>query len=357
MGRLVRIAYFAHVSGGSRSGVFQKIAAQVDHWRTRGHIVRGFIATRDDPDPWRSSLGDCTVGQYASPSSRMRVMVNLVRAMRSYDPNVAYLRWDLFYPPMVWFPEQAALVLEVNTDDLHEYALGSRTRSLYNTLTRDVMLTRARALVFVTSELSRCASFARYTGRHLVVTNGIDLAAYPELPAVERGPLRLAFVGSDREPWHGVDKLMTLAAMRPEWCFDVVGPRNESRTSPPNVRWHGSLERADVLSVLAKADVGVGTLALHRNVMTEACPLKVREYLAVGLPVLYAYIDSDMGSLGSWCLRIANSESNIVDEIDRIDAFVRGCRGTRIPRSSVAHIDLRFKEQQRLALFDDLAGV
>lgn len=353
----MRIAYFAHASGGSRSGVFQKIAAQVDQWRTGGHLVCVFIATRDDPAPWLSRLGDCVVGQYASLGSRMRAMVDLVRAMRSFDPNVAYLRWDLFYPQMVWFPAQTPLVVEVNSDDLHEYALGSRARSVYNSLTRDVMLMRARALVFVTSELSRCASFARYPGRHLVVSNGIDLAAYPEPPAVEGGPLRVAFVGSDREPWHGVDKLMTLAAMRPDWCFDIVGPRNESRTSPPNILWHGSLERAEVLSVLAKADVGVGTLALHRKLMTEACPLKVREYLAIGLPVLYAYSDADVDSLGPWCLRIANTESNIVDEIDRIDAFVRRSRGTRIPRPSVAHIDLASKEQQRLRLFDDLAGV
>ncbi len=352
----MRIAYFAHVSGGSRSGVFQKIAAQVDQWQASGHDVRGFIATRDNAASWRTRFGDSIVGQYTGMSSRMRVMVDLVRAMRRFDPDVAYLRWDLFYPPMAWFPARTPVVIEVNSDDVHEYALGTRARSVYNKLTRDFMLKRARALVFVTSELSESEHFARCTGRHVVVANGVDLTAYPQLPAVEQGPLRLVFVGSDREPWHGVDKLITLAAMHDDWCFDVVGLRSESGTAPPNVIWHGPLERADVLGVLARADVGIGTLALHRKQMGEACPLKVREYLAVGLPVLYAHADPDVELLGPQCLRIANTETNILDESDRIDAFVRRARGTRIPRSSVAHIDVGSKERQRLALFDDLAG-
>jgi hypothetical protein len=90
--------------------------------------------------------------------------------------------------------------------------------------------------------------------------------------------------------------------------------------------------------------------------MNEACPLKVREYLAVGLPVIYANRDPDAERLGSLTLRIANTESNVVDELQGIEEFVERCRGRRVPRAMVAHIDAAHKERQRLSLFEEIAG-
>jgi Glycosyl transferases group 1 len=352
----MRIAYFAHVNGGSRSGVFHKIAGQAEQWRTEGHIVRVFVLTRDDAAHWQRALGDALVCRYDRVLSRMTAMTKLVRAMRRFHPKVVYLRQDLFYPQMLCFPAHAALIVEVNTDDLYEYALGRRIRAFYNARTRDIMLRRARGLVFVTAELSLRPTFRNYPGRHCVVTNSIRLEAYPTFPAPASEHPRLVFIGTAGQPWHGVDKLVTLAVMRRDWRFDIVGMRDETHSSPPNIDWHGPLERAEALGVLAHADVGVGTLALHRLSMNEACSLKVREYLAVGLPVLYANRDADADGLDPYTLRIANTESNVVDELRRIEAFVERSRGLRVSRSSVAHIDLAEKERQRLALFEDLAG-
>jgi hypothetical protein len=354
----MRIAYFAHVNGGSRSGVFHKIAGQAEQWRTEGHIVRVFVLTRDDAAHWQRALGDALVCRYDRVLSRMTAMTKLVRAMRRFHPKVVYLRQDLFYPQMLCFPAHAALIVEVNTDDLYEYALGRRIRAFYNARTRDIMLRRARGLVFVTSELSLHPSFRNYPGKHCVVTNGIRLEAYPTFPPPASEHPRLVFIGTAGHSWHGVDKLVTLAAMHSDWRFDIVGMRNETHTSPPNINWHGPLERAEALGVLAHADVGVGSLALHRDGLNEACSLKVREYLAVGLPVLYANRDADADGLDPYTLEIANTESNVVDELPRIEAFVERSRGlrVRVPRSSVAHIDVAQKERQRLALFEDLAG-
>ena len=53
---------------------------------------------------------------------------------------------------------------------------------------------------------------------------------------------------------------MTLAALRSDWRFDIIGMRNEAQVSLPNVAWHGPLERAEALPILARADVG-GTVA------------------------------------------------------------------------------------------------
>lgn len=350
----MRIGYFAHVNGAAHSGVVHKMAGQIGQWRVHGHEVRAFIATRDDDGPWRSLFPGALVRRYESPASRMRAMTALVRHLRRFAPAITYLRWDLFYPQMLWFPSSTPLVVEVNSDDLAEYRLGSRLRSFYNARTRDLALARARALVFVTSELSDNRSFRHLRARHTVITNGIDLRAYPELPAPSNERPRLAFVGTASQPWHGIDKLVTLAYLRPDWRFDIVGSRDDDRTSPPNMTWHGPLDRAGVIDVLARADVGVGTLALHRKSMDESCSLKVREYLAVGLPTIYGGRDPDADVLGSCTLRIPNTETNVLDDLARIDGFVARSRGLRVPRAAVAHIDVSRKEQQRLGLFEDL---
>ncbi len=352
----MKIAYFAHVSGVRDPGVIFKIAGQLAQWRAHGHTAKAFIATSDRDTTWKSALGGALVCQFDGPVSRMRTMARLVHAVRRFNPRITYLRWDVFYPPMLWFPRRAALVVEVNTDDLQEDALGSRLRATYNARTRGFILSRAKALVFVTSELSHRASFSRYPGRHCVVTNGVELAAYPVLPAMPREHPRLVFVGSAGQPWQGIDKLVTLAAMRPEWQIDVVGMDRQMQGSPANVTWHGRLGRTDVIRILAQADVGVGALAIHRKGLDEACALKVREYLAVGLPVVYAGRDADADVLGEHVLSIANTESNVVDELGRITTFVLRSQGDRVPRTAVGHIDTAFKEEQRLALFDDLAS-
>lgn len=354
----MQIAYYAHVNDARRSGVLLKIAGQIREWRAAGHDVRLFVLTRDTDDPWTEAIGDVVIARYAGALARIRAVATLVGAIRAYKPKLVYMRWELFYPPLVLLPVRVPLVLEINTDDKGEDAWAGRGRRAYQMLTRWILMRKARAFVFVTSELSKSESFKGFKARHRVVTNGVDLDAYPILPAATGSEPRLVFVGTAGQPWHGVDKLLKFAPLRPDWQFDIVGMDSDimdpDAAVPPNLVFHGALDRAGVVEKLAAADVGIGTLALHRKAMDEACPLKVREYLAMGLPVLYGYEDPDADGLSPYTLRIPNTETNLTDAIDAIDAFVTRSRGVRIPREAVAHIDIRVKEEQRMALFDEL---
>jgi glycosyltransferase involved in cell wall biosynthesis len=352
----MRIAYVAHLNLGRESGVVLKAAAQMERWRAAGHEVRAFVVSRDSDVTWQERLGETTLARYHGPLSRLRAMTRLARSVRRYAPDILYLRYDLFYPSMLLFPRRARLVVEVNTDDTAEYALGSRARAVYNAQTRGIVLRAAAAMVFVTSELAGSPAFAASRGRRVVIPNGIDLGSYPELPPPPEDRPHLVFVGSLRQAWQGTDKLLRLARLRPDWRVDVVGPDQGQAEVPGNVTLHGPLSRLGVIDVLARAHVGVGTLALHRKGMSEACPLKSREYLAVGLPLFYACDDPDVGRVGEHALQLANTEHNIEEELPRIDAFVSRVKGARVPRAAVSHIDVSEKERQRLALFDALTA-
>src|SRR5512147_2265569 len=106
----MRIAYLAHVNAARRSGVMPKMAGQIEHWRAAGHDVRLFVATRDADDPWTERVGDAVVRRYGGPLSRLRALVGLVEGIRAFRPSLVYVRWDLFYPPMLRLPRRAPLV-------------------------------------------------------------------------------------------------------------------------------------------------------------------------------------------------------------------------------------------------------
>lgn len=94
-----------------------------------------------------------------------------------------YLRRDLVYPGYVQLAVQLPLVQEVNSDELAELKLYSRTQYLYHLTTRNLLDRRTKGWVFVTREL--CAVhpyFSRLPGRKIVIANGIDLERFPHLP-------------------------------------------------------------------------------------------------------------------------------------------------------------------------------
>ena len=355
----MRIVYVAHVNDLATSGVVSKIAGQTEEWRRQGHDARLLLLTRDRGQR-EARLPDARVFSYGGPVSRMQALARLVRAARRLQPSIVYVRKDLFYPQLLALPRSAGLVLEINEDDLVEYRLGSRRRFEYNRLTRGILLRRARGLVFVTSELQRSPSFAGHRMPSIVVSNGMRLGDYPEVPAPANPRPRLVFVGTSGQVWQGVDKVVTLAALEPGWDVDVIGARAEdmadSAATVPNVTWHGPLDHASALRVMAGADVGIGTLALHRKAMHEAGALKLREYLALGLPVIYGNEDADVDAIPELTLRIPNTETNVTTDIQRIESFVEAARGRRIPRAALAHLDTEAKEARRLAFLRTVAG-
>jgi hypothetical protein len=122
------------------------------------------------------------------------------------------------------------------------------------------------------------------------------------------------------------------------------------------MRVHPPLSRKEFEPLLARADAAIGTLALHRKAMQEACPLKVREYLAHGLPVVIAYEDTDFVGEDTWfLLRLPNEESNVDHHAADVRAFVERVRGRRVARSEVdGRIGSEAKERRRLAFLRSL---
>ncbi len=347
----IRVAYVVHHDVGQTNGVVRKFAAQMRAWKEMRVEVCLFAATPSGRVT--SLLDDLAVEAFPRTEGRFRQVRRLSDAVGKWQPDLIYLRFGTYYWSLARLMRRTPTVLELNTNDIEEYRVSlSPLKYLYHRLFRGRMITAADAAVAVTSEVAKGCDLPT-----TVIANGISLADYQVLQPVHTDRLRGVFMGSPGLEWHGVDKVMQAAGELSQWHFDIIGCEMEPGIpAPSNMTWHGLLGRKEYEKVIAQADVAFGTLALHRKGMNCACPLKVREYLAFGLPVVIGYSDEDFPMPEDFLLQLPNTEANVVTHLGEIDEFGRSWRGRRVPRPAVEQIDVGHKERARVELFKSVLG-
>jgi glycosyltransferase involved in cell wall biosynthesis len=347
-------------------GAGHKIRSQISLWRSMGHTVDLFALTpvkiSSIPDarefPFGGSARMPILKFISRELSRSRALADLIAAVRRYRPDVIYLRYAMFSLPLHNLFKVAPLVMEVNSNDLDE----NRSRGLFlywlNRLTRDLMFSRCAGWVAPSHELADLPANQRHGKQVCVVSNGIELDRYETLASEDHPTPSLTLVGSPGMNWHGVDKLIGLAEQYPELDIHIVGYSKDdlSRSIPENVSLHGYLQPADVKQVLMKTDVAFGTLALHRKNMMEASPLKVREALAYGIPVVLGYDDTDLRDVRSdLFLFLPNTPDNVSSHAQLIRDFAFHVKGKRVQRELIRPLIDRYeKEQKRLEFFEQV---
>lgn len=355
----MKIAYVCQWDPFVEDGVVKKVNAQVKAWRALGAEAEVFCVGPSSRRPRPQKLGGRTFVYRRKLAGRARATLSLRRAIRAYAPDLVYVRYSLFLPPLT-YARTAPTVVEVNSNDRREYRVRGRNVLLYNEINRRLLFARARGLACVTDELATSQDFSRFGKPSRAISNGIDLQVAEPLPPAGNEHPRAAFMVGSPGPWHGVDKILRLARELPNIDFEIIGvrPADLPEVQPPNVTTHPPLSRHEYEPILARCDLALATLALHRKGMTEAAPLKVREYLLYGLPVVLAYEDPDLREPAWFVLRIPNTDANVRDHAGEIGAFAVSVAGRRVPRQLVApRLDLLAKEAERLQFFGEvLAG-
>jgi glycosyltransferase involved in cell wall biosynthesis len=355
----MKIAYVAQLEADRETGVNKKIIDQVTAWERSGHQARLF-ALSPSSERWGGWQGvPIEIESYASAPRGVMASQRLARAVRDFSPDIVYYRMGVCYPGFQTLARTRPTVVEVNSDNEREarVRMGFVKYRIFLAAGRR-LLKRAIGAVSVSQSVGEAL---RAQGMEvLVLGNSIDMSRVRAAPPPANPAPRLIFLGSLGCVWHGVDKLKAAAVRFPHWTFDVVGltPADVSGPLPQNVVFHGFLPASKYERLLSAADVALGTLALHRKGMKDTTSLKVREYLAAGLPVISGHPDPDFTTEVPYLLELPNSESNVSANLDRIEHFVLRWRGLRVQRSDVLHLDISAKERQRLAFFNErLAAV
>lgn len=323
----MRVLHLVSEPGTAGRGVPQKVARTVETWRSLGidadHVeiatarrgVDGIVATEASIEAPRTRAG-----WILEMERRGRRLLDLLDRER---PDLVYTRELVWAPAIESMFRRHRVVVEINSDRGAELRSASPAASVFWKWTSGRLLRRAAGIVAVTGELER-----RIAPRGIptaVIANAADVPAAPPVRSPSSGrPLVLMLVGGANN-WHGVDRVATLAESLPDIEFAVCGDlgRGAADLSPAVTRLppaHGD----DLDRLLARTTVGIGTLALSRKGMVEACPLKSRTMLAAGVPLIYAYDDPQLEGDEPFTLRVADRPEWSGDDLRRIADFVAG---------------------------------
>jgi glycosyltransferase involved in cell wall biosynthesis len=131
--------------------------------------------------------------------------------------------------------------------------------------------------------------------------------------------LKVVFAGNISE-WHGIDRALIglknnnghhihLTIIGDGTALPNLKEMVKNLNIEASVAFVPPQNRADLQPFYEKAQLGLGSLALHRIGLTEATPLKHREYCAVGLPFIYTGKDDDFSDKFEFALQLSADES------------------------------------------------
>ncbi|MNW41438.1 hypothetical protein D3C74_185750 [compost metagenome] len=349
----MRIAYLIHWNEGPDSGVFKKVVSQVTEWSRQGHEVGLFLFTAGDPQDWKDAIKgvQLIIQPYSKGMWRNSEFRKLVYRVDQWKPDVVYHRFETHYSRLPELLRKIPSVLEINANDITEMRRRNIFKYTHHTMTREKVLRSTSGFIFVSSEIMDSEHFRRQAKDRIVIGNSIALHDFTPAPPTDNKDPRLIFIGEPRSSWNGIDAIADMARMHKGWHFDIIGisPSEYKKSVPENMKFHGKLSKSQYEPFMQQADVALGSLALYRRGMNEASPLKVREYLAYGLPVINGYVDTDFKEEVPFILRIPNESRNTVKASAEIEKFVKSWQGRRVDRSDVEHLDIAVKETVRLA--------
>ncbi len=182
----------------------------------------------------------------------------------------------------------------------------------------------------------------RLNGNVVPAPHGVDAELFAqacdpatEIPEQARGlpaPV-IGYVGS-LHTWIDIPLLEWLARERPHYRFLLVGHAHvplDALRALPNVRLVGARPYAELPRWLKAFDVALIPYRLNRQV-ANANPLKLREYLAAGRPVV-SVRNPEIEKFAQW-VRIADGREAFLEALDQ--AVTEGPGDTQARRAAVA---------------------
>lgn len=182
-----------------------------------------------------------------------------------------------------------------------------RLASAAERLTGACSARHARALVGVTYEIAKYELEFHSVNKPIgVYPNGIEPREVVLLEDERSNDtINAVFICGKFSDWHGLDKLIaavrqrSLVSIKLPLAVHLIGSLSDEQEKTiaeeeelaSVFRVYGLMDEAAYRPILAKCDFGITSLALERKNLSEASTLKVREMLAMGLPVYSAHKD------------------------------------------------------------------
>lgn len=163
------------------------------------------------------------------------------------------------------------------------------------------------------------------------ILNGVDAERFPlHCPRPNDPQIHLLALAS-MSRWQGYDRLIrAMAQSDADMVLHLAGGDCDGSLAEwkrlaeelgvsERVVLEGEKHGEALDALTERCDIGVGGLGLYRKRQYQSMTLKLREYMARGLPFVYAVDDPSIPDEPRFCLRVPNDDS--LPDIEQIAAF------------------------------------
>ncbi|KKW78457.1 MULTISPECIES: glycosyltransferase [Acinetobacter] len=220
----------------------------------------------------------------------------------SLNYDIILLRYSVHDPFLLAFLHKVLIPTylvhhTLELPELNSLGVLGKCRGQADSLLGRACISRAAGIIGVTQEIVEFEQtrIIKKKEKTLVYPNGVFLES--KLFNDNRSDIpEILFVASYFFEWHGLDLLLVnLKNTDEKFILHVVGnveqADKELAINDNRVIFHGQLTTKEINDLAQKCWVGLSSFALYRKGMHEACTLKVREYLSLGLPVYSGHRD------------------------------------------------------------------
>jgi len=231
--------------------------------------------------------------------------------------------------------------------------------------------------ICVTHEIAQFEKRRYSDYRTFVLPNGVDKvntevdARISSNNPISKHQKWVMVIGSLAD-WHGLDRLLksivrSNALRLKSIQIDIMGLDSEQakgyhgyQKNGISLQCCGKFNPKELESKLPEYDLAIGSLALYKIGIKEACPLKVREYWKAGIPVLLAYQDTaclENPELNGYNYTIPNNGSSI--QLHAVFEWVVKCFSNRanhlsLKKAAQVAIEYEKKAAEMLAFLSNL---
>ncbi len=285
----------------------------------------------------------------------------------NYNPDIIIWRYNITSVPGIFNPKKVCpeviLVSEHQAKEIEELCISFVGRIL-SPLVKHMgikVLRGVDAVLGVTTEITSYElAMAGKNIPSLTLTNSIDVKQYPlkNKEGLSNNTFRLLYVGSNTTDWHGLDRLLKgMAGYHGDIRLELHLAGNVSSSVKRLIRSlkldahvfvHGYVTGKELDSLFDITDVAVGTLGMHRKKLTHGSTLKVREYMARGIPFMISYTDDDLSTDLPYVFVAPADESPIdIEKVIRFSRKIHSTYGsdlsTVMHAYALEHMDYRIK--------------
>lgn len=347
----LKLNYFILYSGNSNIGPYNKIFSQARILNSMNQDTKVLLvggSELDYPHDYfinyieikeLNSLSKSGIFRRLKLQHKMnQILKELIASLSSND--ILLLR----YPPPMFFlffnkrkADNCKIIIEYNSLLPTEFKmLGDYPYFILDTLFGTLFRKKIDGIIGVTDEITEHeVTRAGYPFKpHITIGNGLDVNNFPVRYQnnLSDNNLDLLCVANVSH-WHGLDRVIKgLATYKGRIVvrLHIVGEGKKIESLKELVIhhgvnhlviFHGYLVGKKLDGMFDQCHVAVGSLGIHRLGIMQASVLKVREYIARGIPVIYSGIDKDFPNDYPYILRIKADESSI--DIDEVIDFAK----------------------------------